>query len=77
VKQKQAPLKVRWYKNDGAYEAHFNGSWGFVEPDGRNWYRAYDGRFPRNEFGTGFLGLFATEFQAQQAIEKAWGVFHD
>ena len=61
-------------KNDGVLECCHAGTWGFVEPYDKNWYKAFDGRYPRTEFGKGFLGLFATQQQAIDAIETAWGL---
>jgi hypothetical protein len=66
-------VKLNWLLIDGEYEAFYNGHWGFVHPE-QSRYRAYDGRFPRNAFGTGFLGTFATLYQAALAVETAWGL---
>jgi hypothetical protein len=66
-------MKLKWLENHGEYEASHAGHWGFVEPRADR-YWAYDGRFPRTEFGTGFLGTFATLYQAAIAIESAWGL---
>jgi hypothetical protein len=70
-------MTLHWFLNEGEYEAYYKGHWGFVKPEPRqdpHQYRAYDGRFPRTEFGTGFLGVFATLTQAAQAIEAVWGI---
>ena len=65
---------LKWVENHGEYESFYKGYWGFVKPDPPNWYRAFDARFSRAEFGTGFLGIFPTLDAAERAIEKRWGI---
>ena len=75
--QEGISMKLKWFLNEGEYEAFYDGHWGFVRPEPRQdptQYRAYDGRFPRTEFGVGFLGVFPTLYQAASAIETAWGM---
>ena len=75
--KERGSVKLKWILNEDEYEVFHNGHWGFVRPErlrDPNMYRAYDGRFPRSEFGTGFLGIFATLDQAAVAVETAWGL---
>lgn len=61
---------MTWTRNHDEYETCIDGHWGFVEPSAGQWL-AFDGRFPRTEFGKGFLGVFATAKQAMKAVELA------
>lgn len=72
---------LSWLENHGEYECCFNGHWGFIEPDPPyrsdespcryRRYRAFDARFPRTEFGKGFVGSFSTVDQQCIAALKA------